>query len=151
MARLKVELGDRIIERRKVCSPETGRCTEVEVMFDSGSTHSLIRKDVVARDFPDSTVIPSNKTAGAYDGKAIVRSLGQVVLRVEVERGKPLAQETFEILSEMKQEAVFGASGMETNEVDIRMRQKKAGGSIVKYKGKGPAQIQPGGIELTER
>jgi hypothetical protein len=143
-------LRDRLVEKRTICSPGTGKCAEIEVMFDSGSTHSLIRKDVLDRKFPDATVVPSNRIAEGFDKKSQTPSLGQVVLTVEIEKGKPPAQELFDILPSLTQEAVFGASGMETNEVNIEMRHKKDGGSIVRFRGKGPAPIRPGGIEFVE-
>ena len=119
-------------------------------MFDSGADASLIRREVFEREFPGVKPSPTGRFTLAHDGMTREPTVGAVLLRVEVEKGKRLVHEMFEVVEHLNQEAIFGAPGLENHSIDVEMRPPREGGSRVKFATGKDGDIHPGGINLVD-
>lgn len=98
-------------------------------MFDTGAEASMIRADVLRREFPGLQPTPSGKVAVGFNGTR-QPTLGAVPLRVVVEPKKPPVLGLFEVVQRSDYEMIFGALEMERYEIDIQMRDPTKGGKI---------------------
>lgn len=134
----------------KYCSPDVEQCAPIETMFDTGATHSMIKEEVLKRDFPGAHVTPTKKDAGLGDGKATMNLVGTVDLDVEVVEGKPAVREHFYVATDLVKDAIFGALGMEANELEISMK-KPSREPVIKFRTGRPPQVQLGSTNIIRR